>query len=265
MKKQLMTMGLAAAMALTMAGCSSNGADTTADDSANKEEAKEILIGISPDYPPFESKDASGQIEGFDVDMTEWLFKWLNENGHNYTYDFEELAFENIISALQAGQIDLGITGFSKDPDREGIFSEPYYTSIQKAVVKADSDVQTVEDLKGKAIGVQKGANACKKGAEEIEDASIQELGDVNVLMETLKADGLDGVVVDQAVADSFASTGEFKVLDADFNSTDIVIYTTEANQDLLDEMNEAIKAFKASPDYETYTTKWFAPDEAND
>ncbi len=31
MKKQLMTMGLAAAMALTMAGCSSNGADTTAD------------------------------------------------------------------------------------------------------------------------------------------------------------------------------------------------------------------------------------------
>lgn len=114
--KKLMSVLAAGSMALTMAACSNS--EPAADD-GKKEEAKEILIGISPDYPPYESKNTAGDIEGFDVDMTEWLFNYLNENGHNYTYEFVELSFDTIISSLQAGQIDLGISGFTYDEERE--------------------------------------------------------------------------------------------------------------------------------------------------
>lgn len=142
--EKLMTVLAAGSMALTLAACSNAGSNDAAGSEAPAE-AKEILIGISPDYPPYESKNTAGEIEGFDVDMTKWLFDYLNENGYNYTYDFEELSFDTIISSLQAGQIDLGISGFTYDEDREGIFSDSYYDSAQVIVVKADSDIASSE------------------------------------------------------------------------------------------------------------------------
>ena len=102
-----------------------------------------MLIGISPDYMPYEGLDSKGQLEGFDIDMTKWLFDYLNENGRNYTYEFKELSFDTIITALQSGQIDLGISGFTYDEEREGIFSDSYYDSAQVIVVDKDSDIQS--------------------------------------------------------------------------------------------------------------------------
>ncbi len=112
--KKTVSAALCSAMALALAACSSNTASSTASTSSaasstaasTNEPETTILIGISPDYPPYESKSSSGEMEGFDLEMTEWIFNYLNEHGHNYKYDFEELSFDTIISALQAGQID---------------------------------------------------------------------------------------------------------------------------------------------------------------
>ncbi len=248
---------LCSTMALTMAGCSSNGGETGTQDTAT-EKPQEILVGISPDYPPYESKDASGQLTGFDIEMTDWLFNWLNENGHNYSYEWVELDFDTIISALQAGQIDLGISGFTEDKDREGIFSDPYYNSAQVIVVHSNSDISSTADLNGKTVGAQQGATG-EKAAGEIEGATVQAGTDINVLMETLKADGLDAVVLDEAVAKNFAKNGDFKVLDEKLMEEQNVIYTTEANQELMDQINEAIAAFLKSDEFETLSQKYFA------
>lgn len=240
-------------MGLSLAACGGNTASE-----GGKEEAKNILIGISPDYPPYESKSTSGEIEGFDVEMTKWIFDYLNENGHNYTYEFVELSFDNIISALQAGQIDLGISGFTYDEKREGIFSDSYYDSAQVIVVKNGSDIQSSADLAGKKVGAQQGTTG-QEAAESIEGAEVSVLSDAKIMMETLKADGLDAVIIDKAVADNYAATGEFTVLDEQLIDEENIIYTTEANQALLDEVNGAIKAFKESDEYQTLTDKWFS------
>ncbi|MCF0245857.1 MAG: transporter substrate-binding domain-containing protein [Ileibacterium sp.] len=250
----------AGAIALGMTACSGTSKDAgqTADSS---DKAKEILIGISPDYPPYESKNTAGQIEGFDVDMTDWIFKYLNEHGHNYTYDFVELSFDTIISSLQAGQIDLGISGFTYDEKREGIFSDSYYDSAQVIIVRNDSSVASSADLNGKTVGAQQGATA-EQAASSIEGAKVKSVPDVKTLMETLKSDGLDAVVLDQAVANNYAANGDFKVLDEKLLDEKNIIYTTKNNQELLDQVNEAIKAFTASEDYKTLTDKWFGAAE---
>lgn len=245
-------------MAISLAACSSNNAGTA---DSGKTDAQEILIGISPDYPPYESKNTAGDIEGFDVDMTKWLFDYLNENGHNYTYEFVELSFDTIISSLQAGQIDLGISGFTYDPDREGIFSDSYYDSAQVIIVKSDSDIKSSKDLAGKKVGAQQGATG-EQAAKDIEGVSdVQSVSDVKVLMENLKADGLDAVVLDQAVADNYAKSGEFKVLDEKLMDEENIIYSTKDHQELMDQINEAIDAFVQSPEYGTLTEKWFSTD----
>lgn len=255
--KKLLTVSAAALMAVSvLAGCSgTNSADSSS------EPAEEILIGISPDYPPYEGKATDGSVEGFDVDMTEWLFNYLNENGHNYTYEFQELSFDTIITSLQSGQIDLGISGFTYDEDREGIFSDSYYDSAQVIIVKADSDITGAEDLTGKKVGAQQGTTG-ESVANDIDGADVSALKDAQVMMETLKADGLDAVIMDKAVADNYAATGDFKVVGENLLVEENIIYSTEAHQELMDQINEAIKAFRESDDYVTLTEKWFVTSE---
>lgn len=267
--KKTASVVLCTLLAAGMAACSSAPADnasSTASSAASSTataDAKTILIGISPDYPPYESMSTDGEIEGFDPEMTEWIFNYLNENGHNYTYEFEKLSFDTIISALQAGQIDLGISGFTYDKDREGIFSDSYYDSAQVIVVPEDSDVTSAADLNGKLVGAQQGATG-EAAANTIEGAEVQATADANLLMESLKAHGLDAVVLDKAVADQYVANGGFKIVGEELMDEENVIYSTEENQELMDEINEAIAAFKASDEYVTLTEKWFAADSAD-
>lgn len=259
---------LCSVFALAMAACSSNAGSTSSASSASSTAAAStepettILIGISPDYPPYESKSASGEIEGFDIDMTKWIFDYLNENGHNYKYEFEELSFDTIISSLQAGQIDLGISGFTYDEDREGIFSDSYYDSAQVLVVSEDSDVTSTDDLNGKTVSAQMGTTG-EDVANGIEGAKVQAVSDANVMMENLKAHGIDAVVIDRAVADKYVAEGGFKVVGEDLMDEENIIYSTEDHQDLMDQINEAIKAFKESEDYQTLTETWFSNNAA--
>ncbi len=255
--KKFASAALCSIFAISMAACSSSTPASSEADSGT-EEAQTILIGISPDYPPYESKDASGEIVGFDPEMTEWIFNYLNENGHNYKYEFEELSFDTIISSLQAGQIDLGISGFTEDKDRAGIFSDSYYDSAQVIVVAENSEVTSASDLNGKSVGAQQGTTG-EEAANGIEGANVTATSDANLMMENLKAHGLDAVVIDKAVADNYVAQGGFKIVGENLLDEENVIYTTEDHQDLMDQINEAIKAFKESEDYTALTEKWFS------
>ena len=95
--------------------------------------------------------------------------------------------------------------------------------------------------------------------ANGIDGAKVQAMQDVKVLMESLKAQGLDAVVIDQAVADNYAANGDYKVLDEKLLDEENIIYSTEDHQDLMDDINEAIKAFKDSGEYKEMVDKWFA------
>ncbi|MCF0260802.1 MAG: amino acid ABC transporter substrate-binding protein, partial [Erysipelotrichaceae bacterium] len=156
--KKLLSAAAACMLCAAMAACSSASKTEDSKTADGQAEPKEILIGISPDYPPYESKNTAREIEGFDVDMTKWLFDWMNKNGAGYEYELVEMNFDTIIANLQTDQIDLGISGFTYDKDREGIFSDSYYDSAHVIVVPTASKISSWDDLKGKRVGVQQGS-----------------------------------------------------------------------------------------------------------
>ena len=94
---------LAGLMALSLTACGGGSAGTDGG------KAQNIIIAISPDYPPFDDLTTDGELTGFDVEMGEWIFEWLNANGYNYTHEWKQLSFDTIISAIQADQVDLGL------------------------------------------------------------------------------------------------------------------------------------------------------------
>lgn len=240
---RLLKMGLAAAMAATMVGCSSS--EPATDDG----DTKTITIGISPDYEPYESLNTDNEMVGFDIDMVDWFENYLNENEEtSYKFEFKQMDFDNIVTQIQGDQIDLGISGFTYDEDRKVEWSEPYLGSAQVAVVPAGSDITSIDQLAGKSIAAQTGAT----GEQAAKDAGGEVTGLKNVqdIMNALSANQYDAAVIDSGVAKSYAESGNFTVLDGVLMDEKNYIIAKEGNTDMIDLINKCIEAFIASDDY---------------
>ena len=240
---------LVAAMALTMTACGGG-------ESGSNEQ--KLLIGISPDYAPYESLNTDGEMEGFDIDMTKELINIMNENGGNYTYEFKQMSFDTISTSLMAKQIDLGISGFTMHDDWDVLWSNKYNDSKQVALVSEDSSIQTVKDLEGKKIGAQLSATgeAC---ANDIKDAKVTTVTDVKVLVETLKSGGVDAVILDYAVAKNYDSQDAYRMIDEALLEEENLIIANKDSQELMDDVNKALDEFIKSNKYTELKEKWGA------
>ena len=67
-----------------------------------------LKIGTDPTYAPFESKDANGQLVGFDIDLAKELCKRINTQ-----CTFVESDFDALIPSLKAKKIDAIISSLS--------------------------------------------------------------------------------------------------------------------------------------------------------
>lgn len=131
--------------------------------------AKTYVNGIDPNYPPFAYIDEkTGEPAGFDVEAINWIAKNM---GFEVTH--KPLAWDGIIPALLAKQIDMVCSGMSVTPQRMEMvqFSDPYWT-VSRVFVAPENSRITPEDILSKPIklGVQRGtseANAIKEEKEK--------------------------------------------------------------------------------------------------
>lgn len=244
--KKLLKALLVCTMAFTFAGCGGSGSD------------EKILIGISPDYPPYESLEGNDMV-GFDIEMTEELFAIMKKNGCDYTYEFKQMSFETISTSLTSDQIDLGISGFTFHPEWENvIWSQKYNDSRQVALVAKDSSITAAKDLEGKNIGAQLAATG-EGVANDIEGASVKAVKDVKVLIETLNSGGIDAVILDEAVAKNYVANGEYRMLDETLLEEENLIIAKKGNEALLEDIDKALAEFIKSDKYQELKTKWGA------
>jgi len=120
-------------------------------------------------WPPFEWTDAKGQFVGFDLDVMR-IIAILKA----YKIEIQNLGFDSIIPAVQAGQCDIGASGFTITKERAQVvdFSDPYWESNQSVLVRADSGLNIITAFKaGNKIGAQRGTT----GAAWVEDNVINQ------------------------------------------------------------------------------------------
>jgi len=212
-----------------------------------------ITVGNSPDYPPFESIGDNGERVGFDIDllnaMTEKMglkVKWVT------------MEFSAIVTAVQSGQVDMGMSGFSVTPDRakQVSFSNAYFSSGQVLVVRADSDIKGPADLKGKKIAVQLGTTG-EQQADKIEGAQVIKPETYNIAFMMLHNKAADAVVADLSVADEFVKKGTFKRAGEPLAFEELAIISRKANNDFLNALNKALDEVKKEGTYDKIVKKW--------
>ena len=137
-----------------------------------KSDKKVLVMGTNAEFPPFEFVDG-GEIKGIDVDFAKAICKELG-----YELVIENLDFDTLLNALDSKKVDFVAAGMTVTPDREeqANFTITYYKAKQVLIVKEDSNIQSIEDLVGKRIGVQSGTTGQYIAEDEIEGAKDNDL-----------------------------------------------------------------------------------------
>lgn len=152
--KKIIALALAVIMmAVCLTACSPKGPTL-----ADVKKAGKLTVATSPDFPPFENLEG-GQVVGIEVEILE---KICNELGIEFV--LEQINFDAVLTGVQSGKYDCGMSGISVTPKREKntLFTIPYCLAAQCIVVRADSTIATKADLAGKKISVQTGTTAAE-------------------------------------------------------------------------------------------------------
>ncbi len=125
---------------------------------------QKIRIGTDPTYAPFESKNAKGELVGFDIDLANELCKRIKAQ-----CTYVENPLDALIPSLKAKKIDVIMSSLSITEKRqqEIAFTDKLYAADSRLVVAKSSDIQpTLESLKGKRVGVLQGTTQETYGNE---------------------------------------------------------------------------------------------------
>jgi glutamate transport system substrate-binding protein len=132
-----------------------NAADEFDDGTRMKElaDAGSVTIGVKFDQPGIGFKGAADdEPEGFDPEMGKILAASLGIDNDDITWT--ETISDNREPFLQSGEVDLVIASYSITDERRQVVGQagPYYVTGQQLLVGADSDIESVEDVKGQEV-----------------------------------------------------------------------------------------------------------------
>jgi glutamate transport system substrate-binding protein len=132
-----------------------NAASEFEDGTAMKDfaESGEITIGVKYDQPGIGFKGATDDMPvGFDPEIGKILAADLGIAPEDITW--KETISDNREPFLEEGEVDLVIASYSITPERREIVGQagPYYVTGQQLLVKSDSDISTLEDVKGTEV-----------------------------------------------------------------------------------------------------------------
>jgi lysine-arginine-ornithine-binding protein len=222
--------------------------------------ADKLRIGTEGAYPPFNLVDASGELQGFDVDIAKALCVEMKVD-----CTFVKQDWDGMIPALKKRKYDAIIASMSITEERKKAvdFTERYYTNKLQFVGKKGVELNvSVDGLKDKTIGAQR-ATIAGDWLENNRDGANIKLYDTqeNAYLD-LSAGRLDGILADifvnAAWLDSDAGKDfEFKG-DPVFEDDLIGIAVRKGNPELVESFNKAIKAIVANGTYKSISSKYF-------
>lgn len=153
----------------------------------------EVIIG-SDQFEPFSYLE-NGEMKGIDVDIAK---EALSRMG--YTPVFKQIEWQKKDEYLRSGEIDCLWGGFSMN-DREDLYAwaGPYLFSNQVVMVKEDSDIYSLADLKDKIVGVQATSKAewAFENNDQLDDIrylyTFSTIGEVFISLQRGYADAIAG------------------------------------------------------------------------
>src|SRR5215218_6529185 len=116
------------------------------------------LIGVKCDVPPFGYIDVKGKNAGFDVEIGRWFARYAFGRDNRVSFVCAPTAVREPL--LTNNRVDLVISTFTYTADRETRidFSRAYYKATGRLLVKNNSSISSLADIRGKKVATTSGS-----------------------------------------------------------------------------------------------------------
>ena len=265
---------VAALTTVTLASCANNTTPTT--NPAGTATGGSQVSLINPGkltvcthlaYKPFQFKDNAGKIIGFDVDLMDVVAKKLN-----VTQDIIDIEFGQITSGavFASKKCDVGAAAITITDARKAAsaFADPYFKATQALLVKTDSGITKIEDLKGKVLAVQTdttGKDYAEKNAATY-GYTVKVFDDMPSASNAVLGGTVAASINDNGVVFDFAKDNPTTKVVQEFQTGESYGFNmSKDNAALLTAVNDALKTAKSDGTYNSIYKKWFGVDAPKD
>jgi putative glutamine transport system substrate-binding protein len=276
-KRSWMTLGVVLTFLATilLTGCgnkeegSNDGANGGTNGAAPSEAASalgdiksrgKLVVGVKYDTKLFGLKDpASGNVEGFDVDIAKALAKEIL--GDETKIEFKEVTSKTRIPMLNNNDIDMIVATMTITEERkkEVDFSDVYFKAGQSLLVKKGSPIKSIDDIKkGTKVLAVKGSTSVDNIKAKVPVVTVLEFDNYQDAFSALKAGQGDTLTTDNAILYGMAvQDPNYEVVGEPFTDEPYGIAIKKGATDLLNSVNEALKKLHDNGEYDKIYEKW--------
>lgn len=244
--KKLFAVLLAAIMLLAMVACGNDNPDPTPSPDPTPD-TKTLYMATEGTFPPYEYYDGD-KLVGIDVDVANAIAEKLGMK-----LEVVDIAFDSIVSGVQAGKYDMGMAGMTVNEERlEKVnFSDSYATGIQVVIVKEGGKVKSLDDMAadGVIIGTQSGTTGFTYASGDFGDEKVKGFTKTTDAVAALINGQVDCVMLDNEPAKALVAANPdagLSILDTAYTVEDYAIAINKQNTDLLNQINAALAELKA-------------------
>ncbi|MCO8271668.1 transporter substrate-binding domain-containing protein [Actinoplanes sp. TRM 88003] len=260
---RLMKLAVATTVVIAaVAGCAKEDTGGTTESGVALIKAGTLTTCTHLPYAPFQSKDDSGKVVGFDVALIDLVATKLQ-----VTQAIVDTPFEGIKSGadLNSGKCDVAAAGMTITDERKKVldFSDPYFDATQALATPTGKEVKTLEELVGRRLGVQGGTTGEDYIKTQVKEKNLKievvSYKDLAALQQALATNQVVAAVNDLPVWNEYIKANPGKVaVAAGFDTGEQYGFAVKkGNAALLKEVNAAIAAAKSDGTYDKIYAEW--------
>lgn len=235
--------------------------------------ARDLRVGSECTYPPFNYKDANGELLGFDIDVAREVVKRIGAD-----VSFVCQPFDSLIPGLLAGKFDLLAASMSITDERKKSidFSIPYRSSTARFIGADDSDAKPLTDdgqpnpagMEGKTIAIQRSSTYESYMRDKFPSATVQLYDTVDNMLLDLTSKRVDLVFAGPIkLANDFLDKPRGKgykfigpeINDIKYFGPGVGIGMRKDDAGLRDEVDKAMKALIDDGTFKTINDKYWS------
>lgn len=238
---------LVAALALSACGASPAASDQGSAGSSSADAGGEITtltVGFDQAYPPYGYVGDDGEFTGLDLELAAEVAK-----RNDWELKLEPIDWDAKDTLLNSGAITCIWNGFTMEGREDDYtFSDPYMLNAQVVVVRADSGIESLEDLAGKTVITQVDSAAEEVLNGDMADltatfASLETIGDYNTAFMQLESGAVDAVACDLSIAQyQMAGKDTYKQLDEQLSTEHYAVGFKKGDTALAEKVTETLK-----------------------
>lgn len=238
---------LVAALALSACGASPAVSDQGPAGSSSADAGGEVTtltVGFDQAYPPYGYVGDDGEFTGLDLELAAEVAK-----RNDWELKLEPIDWDAKDTLLNSGAITCIWNGFTMEGREDDYtFSDPYMLNAQVVVVRADSGIESFEDLAGKTVITQVDSAAEEVLNGDMADltatfASLETIGDYNTAFMQLESGAVDAVACDLSIAQyQMAGKDTYKQLDEQLSTEHYAVGFKKGDTALAEKVTETLK-----------------------